>query len=80
MQQELVSLYQFLYHVTPVVIFPVKSWSNSTFCCFVHWELVSILLKNNPAFYLLIIQSFVNFPPILRIRSSEWIRRIGGNV
>ena len=40
-QQDLVNLYQFLYHVTPVVIFQVKSWSDSTFFCFVHWELVS---------------------------------------
>ena len=28
MQQELVSIYQFLYHVTPVVAFQVKSWSD----------------------------------------------------
>ena len=28
MQQELVNLYQFLYHVTPVVIFQVKSWPD----------------------------------------------------
>ena len=60
MQQELVNLYQFLYHVTPV-IFQVKSWSDSTFCCFVHWELVSTLLKIYPAFYLVIIQRFFNF-------------------
>ena len=43
--QQLINLYQYLYHITPVVIFQVKSWSDSTFCCFVHWELVSALLK-----------------------------------
>ena len=52
MQQELTNFYQFLYHVTPVVIFQGKSWPYSTFYCFVHWELVSTLLKSNPAFYL----------------------------
>ena len=41
MQQELVNLNQFLYHMTPALIFQVKSWSDSTFCCRVHWELVS---------------------------------------
>ena len=35
MQQELVNLYQFLYHVTPVVIFQVKSWPDTVFCLFV---------------------------------------------
>ena len=45
MQQELANIYQFLYRVTPAVIFQVKSWSHLTFCCFVYWELVSILLK-----------------------------------
>ena len=70
MQQELANLYRFLYHVTPVFIFQVKSWSDSTFCCFVHWELVETLLKDNPAFYLVIIQSFLNFPLIPRIRSA----------
>ena len=79
MQQELTNFYQFLYHVTPVVIFQVKSWSYSTFYCFVHWDLVSTLLKNNQAFYLAIMKSFLNFPPIRRIRSAEPIRRIGGN-
>ena len=56
-----------------------KSWSDSTLCCFVHWELVSTLLKDNPVFYLVIIQSFLNFPLISRIRSAERIRGIGGN-
>ena len=79
MQQKLVSFYQFLYHVTPVVILQVESWSDSTFHSFVHWELVATLLKDNPAFYLVIIQSFLNFSPIPRIRSAERIRRIGGN-
>ena len=31
-QEELVSIYQFLCHVTPVVAFQVKSWSDWTFC------------------------------------------------
>ena len=61
MQQELANFNQFFYHVTLAVIFQVKSWSSSTFCCFVHWELVSTQLKNNPAFYLTIRQSFFNF-------------------
>ena len=79
MQQKLVNFYQFLYHVTPVVILQVKSWNDSTFHSFVHWELVATLLKDNPAFYLVIIQSFLNFSPIPRIRSAERIRRIHGN-
>ena len=79
MQHELGNLYQFLYHVTSVFIFQVNSWSDSTFCCFVHWELVSTLLKDNPAFYLVIIQNFRKFKPIPRIRSAEQIRGIGRN-
>ena len=79
MQQELANFSQFLYQVTPVFIFQWKSWSDLTFCCFVHWELVSNLLKNNPAFYLAIIKRFLNFPPIPQIRSAERIPRIGGN-
>ena len=79
MQQELVNFYQLLYHVIAVVIFKVKSWSDLAFCCFVHWELVLTLLKSNPAFYLVIIQSFLNFPPISRICSAGRIRGIGGN-
>ena len=79
MQQELGNSYQFLCHVTPVFIFQVKIWSDSTFCCFVHWELVETLLKDNPAFYLAIIKSFLNFPPIPRISSAERIHGIGGN-
>ena len=77
MQQELTNFYQFLYHVTPVVIFQVKSSPYSTFYCFVHWNLVSTLLKNNPVFYLAIMKSFPNFPPIPWIRSAERIRGIG---
>ena len=50
MQQELANLYQFFYHVTPVFIFQVKSWSDSTFCSFVHWELVLTLLKKQSSF------------------------------
>ena len=79
MQQKLVNFYQFLYHVTPAVIPQVKSWSDSTFHSFVHWELVATLLKDNPAFYLVIIQSFLNFSPTPGIRSAERIRRIDGN-
>ena len=45
---------QFLYHVTLVVIFQVKSWPDSTFCFFESWELVANLLKNNIGFYPLI--------------------------
>ena len=73
MQQELANFYQLLYHVTTFIIFQVKSWSDSTLCCFVHCVLVSTLLENNPDFYLVIIQRFLNFPPILRIRSAERI-------
>ena len=79
MQQELTNFYQFLYHVTPVVISQVKSWPYSTFYCFAHWDLVSTLLKNNQAFYLAIMKSFSNFPPIPRISSALRIRGIGGN-
>ena len=58
MQQELTNFYQFLYHVTPTVIFQVKSWSDSTLSCLVHCDLVSTLFKkqssllsgNNTAF------------------------------
>ena len=53
--QEFINFYQFLHHVTLVVLFQLKSWSDSTFRCFVHWELVETLLKDNPAFYLVII-------------------------
>ena len=79
MQQESTTFYQFLYHVTPVVIFQVKSWPYSIFYCFVHWDLVSTLLKNNQAFHLAIMKSFLNFPPILRIPSGQRTRGIGGN-
>ena len=41
--------------MTPVFIFQVKGWSDLTFHCFVHWELVSTLLKDNPAFHIIII-------------------------
>ena len=65
MQQELTNFYQFLYHVTPVAIFQVKSWLT--------------LLKNNQTFYLAIMKSFLKFPLIPRIRSGQRIRGIGGN-
>ena len=68
-----------LYHVTSVVIFQVKSSSYSTLCFFVHRELVSTLLKNNPAFYLAIIQCFLNFLQIPRIHRTGRIRGIGRN-
>ena len=80
MQQELVNFYQFMYYMIPVVILQVKSWSDSTFHCFLNWQLVATLLKDNPVFYLVIIQSFLNFPLIPRIRSAERIRGIGGNI
>ena len=66
------NFHQFLYHMTSVVIFQVKSWTDSTLCYFVGWELVSTPLKKNPAFYLVIMQSFLNFTPILRGSSVEW--------
>ena len=55
------------------------SEKHSTFYCFAHWELVSTLLKNNPVCCLIIIQRFLNFPPIPRIGSAERIRGNGGN-
>ena len=45
MEQELTNFYQFSYHVAPVFIFQIKNWSDLTFGWFVHWELVSTLLK-----------------------------------
>ena len=75
--QELVNFYQFLYHVTLVVLFQLKNWSDSTFHCFVHWELVETLLKDNPAFYMVIILNFLNCPTIPWIRSAERIRGTG---
>ena len=60
-----------MYHVTLVFIFQVKSWPDSTYCCFVNWKLVSTLLQNNPAFYLVIIQSFLNFLLILWIPNGK---------
>ena len=77
MQQELANFNQLFYHVTLAVIFQVKTWSYSTFCCFVHWELVSTQLKNNPAFYLAIRQSFLNFLLSPLIHSAEQISGIG---
>ena len=77
MQQKLVNFYQFLYHVTPVVILQVKSWNDSTFHSFVHWELVATLLKDNPAFYLVIIQSLKGTALIRQITNNECLR---GNV
>ena len=74
MQQELVNFCQFLYHVTPVVNFQVKIWLD---LAFIDKKLVSTLLKCglqlHSAFYL-VIQSFLSFPPIPRMSSTE--RRI----
>ena len=74
MQQILVNFCQFLYRVIPVVIFPTKRWPESTFRCFVDWKLFSTLLKNNPVFYLVIMQSFLNFLRIPQIRFALRIR------
>ena len=57
--------------MTTVAVFQRNSLPDSLFCCFVDWELVPTLLKNNLAFYLVITQSFLNFTPIPRIRSAE---------
>ena len=38
-EEELVNLYQFLYHVTPVVVFQMKSWSDPVFCWFCRLEI-----------------------------------------
>ena len=57
--------------MTPVVIFQVKIQLD---LAFVDQKLVSTLLKYNTAFYLVITQSFLNFPPIPQISSTE--RRI----
>ena len=76
MRQKSVNFYQFLYHVTSVDIFEVKSWPVSTFCFFVDWELVPTLLKNNAAFYLVIMQGFLNSLRIQWIRSAARIQRI----
>ena len=40
---------------------------------------VSTLWNNKPVFFLLIIQSFLNFPPIPLFRRAERIRGISGN-
>ena len=58
----------------PSCYLKAKSWFDSAFCFFVHWELVLTLLKSNPTFYLVKIQSFLNFPPIPQIRSAGRIR------
>ena len=63
MQLEFVNLYLFLYQL----------------CETINLKVVSTMLKCNPDFCLIIIQSFLNLPPIPRIRSAERIRGIGGN-
>ena len=65
MQQDLVNFYQLLYHVTHV-IFQVKSWSDSAFYCFEHWELEKNLLSSN-------VRSFLNLVPIMRIGNRKRI-------
>ena len=47
----------------------VRKATFRQFHWFVHWELVETLLEDIPAFYLVVIQSFLNFLPIPRIRS-----------
>ena len=56
-------------------------------CCYLSSEklvwfsfLLFCTLWTSPAFYLVIIQSFLNFLPIPRTRSAERIHGIGGNV
>ena len=44
MQQELMNLYQFLYHVIPVVIFQLKNWSDSAFTW--SFQVSSFLIKS----------------------------------
>ena len=44
MQQELMNLYQFLYHVIPVVIFQLKNWSDSAFTW--SFKVSSFLIKS----------------------------------
>ena len=39
MQQELVNPYQFLHHVASVIIFQVKTYTNSIFCWFCGLEI-----------------------------------------
>ena len=46
MQEELTNFDQFLYHVTPVVIFPVKSWPDPVFCWFFRLEISLNSVKN----------------------------------
>ena len=77
MQQGFVNLYQFLFHVTPDIIFHVKDWLD---LALVDWKLVSTPSKCNPDFCLIIIRSFLNFLSIPRIRSAKRIRGISRNV
>ena len=78
LEQELVNFYQFLYHVTPVVIFQVKSWSDLTFqfctlgTSFNPAKRKSSLLSGNNT-------TFSELSPIPRIRSAERIQGIDGN-
>ena len=39
MQQEVLNIYQFLYHVKSVVICQVKSWPDPVFCWFCGLEI-----------------------------------------
>ena len=79
MQEDIANLYEFLYHVTTVVTFQVKSCPESFFSDFVDWKLVLILIKSNQPFCLLIMRSFLNFLLILRICCAERIRGISEN-
>ena len=85
MQQELVDFYQFSVSRDPWCYLSSKKVASFNFLLFsgliqlsaVIWEQVSILPKSNPAFYLVKIQSFLNFWLISRLRSAERIRGIG---
>ena len=79
MQEDKANLYQFLYHVTIVVTFQVKSCPGSFCFYFADQKLVSTLTKSDQFFCLLMIRTFVNFPRSPRILSAERIRGIRGN-
>ena len=63
MQQKLVNIYQFLYHVTLVVAFQVKSWSDWIFCW--SFKLSSFLIQ------VLFFKSFQTFPMISKLSPVE---------
>ena len=63
MQQELVNIYKFLFHVTPVVAFQVKNWSDGTFCWSFKFSrfLIQVLFFKN----------FRTFPMICKLSPIE---------